>query len=196
MTRRRQWSQHHPRPPQGQRHHARKRLPTTPPLHNNRHSNDLRAPRRHRPADRSNDGAHAAALRMFRSIANHLFLSHGIHAMEPNERESHLCSPASITAPKDRQHTDGNCRKLQTGTADTYPHEGAHRTQKKTLRCILAFLHKPMMHNRQAQKRFPLITKKRASSWKHACTRPAFRYAPRSRHPPDTARSGRGTAPP
>lgn len=33
MTRRRQWSQHHPRPPQGQRHHARKRLPTTPPLH-------------------------------------------------------------------------------------------------------------------------------------------------------------------
>ncbi len=161
----------------------------------NRHSNDLRAPRRHRPADRSNDGAHAAALQTFRSIANHLFLSHGIHAMEPNERESHLYSPASITAPKDRQHTDGNCRKLQTGTADTYPHEGAHRTQKKTLRCILAFLHKPMMHNRQAQKRFPLITKKRASSWKHACTRPAFRYAPRSRHPPVTARSGRGTAP-
>lgn len=124
------------------------------------------------------------------------FLSHSIHAMEPDERESHLCSPASITVPKDRQHTDGNCKKLQAGTADTYPHEGAHRTQKKTLRRILAFLHKPMVHNRQAQKRFPLIIKKRASSWKHACTRPAFRYAPRSRHPPVTARSGRGTAPP
>lgn len=71
MMRRRQWSQHHPHPPG-----AAPPRPQAPPDNtttaHNRHSNHLRAPRRHRPADKSNDDAHAAALRMFRSIANHL----------------------------------------------------------------------------------------------------------------------------
>ncbi len=146
MTRRRQWSQHHPRPPQGQRRHARKRLPTTPPPHT---TDTATTSMRHEGTGRQTEATTMHTPQPYRRFAaSRITFSSPMASppWNPMRGKSSLLSRFHYSTQRQTTHR----WELQEATDRHSRYISSRRRSsnaEKTLRCILAFLHKPMVHN-------------------------------------------------